>query len=174
VTAPAACPLPGNSLLHASVGAGAYADCYCVDVDRPVSLAQFVAAFYTTGVFRIERALLKVLLSRPSTDEEAAQLGGGMRDSFAVWKVEQRSADQLLMAATVGRTKSWFMVADGGSGSTPGTRLYFGSAVMPKPGAPRGQRRFGALFGGLLWFHQLYSRALLAAARGRLSAKAAG
>jgi len=42
-----------------------------------------------------------------------------------------------------------------------GTRLYFGSAVVPKA-----RRR--PTFAGLLWFHQAYSKALLASARRRL------
>jgi hypothetical protein len=46
------------------------------------------------------------------------------------------------------------------------TRLYFGSAVVTRTG----QRRKAARFRALLGFHRGYSRALLAAAKSRLTA----
>ena len=47
-----ACPLPEGALLAVYRAAGAYTDCYAADVVGPVSHEQFVAAFYTTFVFR--------------------------------------------------------------------------------------------------------------------------
>jgi hypothetical protein len=110
-----------------------------------------VEAFYTTWLFKLERVILKVAVSRPSTDEQVKALMAGELDTFAAWYVEDRADDQLLMCDFRDQTRSWFMV-------TPG-RLYFGSAVVPID-----QPSF-KLFIGL---HRLYSRALLAAARSRL------
>ena len=56
---------------------------------------------------------------------------------------------------------------DSGNDST-GTRLYFGSAVVPRRSARAGKPSLGPLFSALLGFHKLYSRILLRAARSRL------
>jgi hypothetical protein len=143
--------LPTGALLQKYVQSGAYTDCFSTDVSRNYSLADYVEAFYTTWLFKLERVILKVAVSRPSTDEQVKALMAGELDTFAAWYVEDRADDQLLMCDFRDQTRSWFMV-------TPG-RLYFGSAVVPID-----QPSF-KLFIGL---HRLYSRALLAAARSRL------
>jgi len=61
------CELPAESLLGRYVGGGAYADCYTTQVPFDVSHAQFIEAFYTTALFKVERAILR-LVARPSTD----------------------------------------------------------------------------------------------------------
>lgn len=161
------CPLPPQSLLSKYAGAGAYTDCYSAEVARPVSHAEFVEVFYTGALFRIERLLLGVVFSRPSTDAHARQLAVGERSTFAAWRVEDRAADQLLLCDVAGRTRSWLMVA---SASTPhGTRLYFGSAVVPIVSRSTGKPGMGFPFKALLGFHKLYSRALLRSARSRLA-----
>ncbi len=162
------CDLPADALLQRHAGAGGHADCYAVDVAGRVSHAAFVEAFYTTWVFKLERWILRWFASRPSTDAQARQLADGTRDSFAAWSVEARAADQLLLADFTGRTKSWLMVAAAGSAASPGTRLYFGSAVVPVRSRRAGWTRMGWVFRALLGFHQLYSRVLLGAARARL------
>lgn len=152
------------------MGAGAYADCYVTEVAQPVSHAEYVEAFYTTAVFKVERLLLKWLVSRPSTDLEARQLASGSRGSFAAWKVEGRGPDQLLLSDFTGRTRSWLMIAPvENSGAPPGTRLYFGSAVVPVASARSGKATLGFTFRSLLGFHKLYSLVLLLAARSRLT-----
>lgn len=158
-------PLPPDALLARYRDGGAYTDCFSTEVSQPVSLAQFVEAFYTGRVFRIERWLLRWLVSRPSTDAEARQVATGQIERFAAWDVEGRTAEQLLMCDLHGRTRSWFRVAP-----TPtGTRLYFGSAVVPRP-SPGGEApRLGFVFAALLGFHRLYSRVLLGEARSRLA-----
>ena len=151
--------------------AGAYADCFVADIARTVSHAEYVEAFYTGGLFKLERFLLRVFISRPSTDLQARQLAAGELDEFAAWRVETRAVDQLLMCAIDGRTRSWLMVS---SAEVPGrTRLYFGSAVLPKPAAIHSSRAadtpdLGFVFRALLGFHNWYSRALLSAAAARL------
>ena len=162
-----ACPLPHQALLTRYASAGAYTDCYAADLARPVSHAQYVEAFYTGALFRIERLLLRLFLARPSTDAEVRQLAAGEATRFAAWRVEDRAADQILMCDIAGRTRSWLMVAPAPAGST----LYFGSAVVPVRRQPdaAGRSRMGFAFTTLLGFHKLYSRALLASARSRLS-----
>lgn len=158
-----ASPLPDSALLARYQRDGAYADCYATDLGFAATHAQFVTAFYTTWLFKLERLILKWTLSRPSSDAQAAELAAGRIDEFAAWRVEARAPDQLLLADIHGRTRSWLMVTPLNSG---GTRLYFGSAVVPH-GA---RASLGIGFRALLGLHRLYSVALLSAARARLPA----
>jgi hypothetical protein len=167
MTAIQPCPLPPDALLRTYADAGAYTDCFATDVARAVSQAEYVEAFYLGGLFRIERWLLALFVARPSTDAQVRALAAGDIHRFAAWSVEGRSANQLLMCDMAGRTRSWLMTAPAADGSG-GTRLYFGSAVVPATGADGG-RRLGFVFDALLGFHKLYSRALLRAARERLA-----
>jgi hypothetical protein len=160
--------LPEHALLQRYAGPGGYADCYAIELPRAVSHAQFVEAFYTTAVFKLERWILRVAAKRPSTDADAAQLARGECETFAAWSVEARSPDQLLLCDMAGRTRSWLMVAALPTQDTTGTRLYFGSAVVPRRDPQTGQRNMGWLFSALLGFHKLYSRMLLGAAVRRL------
>ena len=124
------CPLPDASLLSRyRLQQGAYTDCYSTEIDGGVSQAEFVEAFYTTWVFKLERTILKWAVARPSTDAQAALLAQGGLDAFSAWTVEDRREDQLLLCDMHGRTRSWLMAAPAESGN--GTRLYFGSAVVP-------------------------------------------
>lgn len=159
------CELPANALLQRYRTAQGFADCYAVEVDRNVSLEQFITAFYTTPLFKVERAILKWAASRPSTDADVQALATGERETFAAWRVEARESTQILLADFMGRTRSWLMVEPLETG---GTRLNFGSGIVPKVDAKTGQASMGIAFTALLGFHKLYSRALLAAARKRL------
>ena len=143
--------LPSSALLQKYVQAGAYTDCFATEIAREVSIAEYVEAFYTTWLFKLERFILRHLVSRPSTDAEARQVAEGSIDKFAAWYVEERADHQLLMSDFRDHTRSWFMVEAG--------RLYFGSAVIPK-----NQPSYKLLLG----LHRLYSRLLLGAARSRL------
>jgi hypothetical protein len=163
------CELPQGALLGKYEHEGAYADCYVAEVAWRVSHAEYVEAFYTTALFRVERLLLSWLVSKPSTDVEASQLAAGILNSFAAWSVEVRSANQLLLSDFHGRTRSWLMVASSESSALEATRLYFGSAVVPIVSAKSGTRTLGRGFRMLLGFHKLYSRALLFAAKSGLS-----
>lgn len=162
------CELPNAALLRKYRDTGAYTDCFAVEIRGSVSQAEYVEAFYTTWVFKLERMLLAWFVSKPSADAQAEALAAGESDSFAAWSVEGRSADQLLMCDFQGRTRSWLMsVADPG-GAAKGTRLYFGSAVVPLDTLQSGRKSMGFGFGALLGFHKVYSRVLLRAARSRL------
>jgi hypothetical protein len=153
---------------------GRYGDCFSVTVDRAVSLADFVFAFYTSPLFRIERWMLRVLVDAPASDVAARALADGSAASFAVWYVGHRTDTQLLMCDRYERTRSWFRVVprDG-----PCTLLQFGSAVAAArgdvaasgdvaghgEGAGAGRRIGGSRL--LLGFHVVYSQLLLHAAK---------
>ena len=96
------CQLPLDSLLQPVVISGAYADCYTTEIARGVSQSEFVEAFYTTSVFRLERLVLRLFVNRPSIDSQARELARGERDSFAAWSVEARCANQLLLCDFTG------------------------------------------------------------------------
>jgi Trk-type K+ transport system membrane component len=164
--------VPQNSLLGRYVASGAYADCYITELPAAITHAQFVEAFYTTALFKLERLLLGLLLSRPSTDAQAKQLAAGQLSSFSAWSVESRAENQLVLAT--GRTRSWLMVAAGVSTLPASTQLFFGSAVVPLRSSPSAPAGMGFVFTALLGFHKLYSRALLLSARARLSAQIKG
>ena len=162
--------LPTTALLTKYTNSGAYTDCFVTDIPRRVSHTEFVEAFYTGGLFKLERLLLRLFLSKPSTDLQARQLAAGELNEFAAWTVEAREDDQLLLCAIDGRTRSWLMVST--TNVLGGTRLYFGSALLPsrKTGnASTGKPEMGFVFKALLSFHNFYSRALLSAAARRLS-----
>ena len=149
---------------------GAYHDCFRICVRGRVTLQQLVAAFYTSWLFRIERALLRVFLAIPSSDADAYALARGTRSTFSAWYVGARTATELLMCDRYEQTRSWFRVAPDGDG---GTEVCFGSAVV-------GRRRANAgfvmspSFRVFLGFHLLYSQLLLQAAARSLAAPGAG
>ena len=164
------CELPHGALLSKYQNGGAYADCYVTEMGRHVSHAEYVQAFYTTPLFKFERLLLAWFVSKSSTDAQASELASGKLDSFAAWSVEARREDQLLMCDFQGRTRSWLMVIPMEGESAGGTRLYFGSAVVPAHAAGAGAQApvLGLTFRLLLGFHKLYSRALLFSAKSNL------
>lgn len=149
--------LPEHALLQVyGTRSDCFSDCYATVLKRSISLEDYIKAFYSTRLFRTERAMLGAIGS-PSTDADLDALACGDSEKFAAWTVEAREADQILMCDRSGHTRSWLMVEPEGAG----TRLFFGSAVVPK--VEGGE--LGFLFRALLGFHKLYSRALLRAAR---------
>ncbi len=160
--------LPGGALLARYRDmAGAYTDCFTVSVERVVSSAEYIEAFYTTRLFKCERFVL-FLIGRGCTDEDARKLARGEADKFAAWTVEARGADQLLVCDFARLTRSWLMVGPRRDGQA-GTLLYFGSAVVPgaKDGAGKPRPTFG--FRVLQPVHAFYARALLRAAARKVS-----
>ena len=160
--------MPQQALLQNLARAGAYVDCYAAGIARAVTQAEFVEAFYTTWLFRLERRILARYCAKPSSDIDAALLADARADAFAAWTVEARAPDQLLLCDFTGRTRSWLMTVPTQAGGVAGTQLLFGSAVVPARGPGGDRAGLGFLFAALLGFHKLYSRALLAAARTRL------
>ena len=163
----APCEIPPDALLRRYRVDGTYTDCYAAESAGRITLARFVEAFYTTRLFRLERFILG-LAGMPSTDEQARQLAEGARDSFAAWTVEARGEHELLLCDVHGRTRSWLKVSPA-HGAEAGTRLWFGSAVVPVADRRTGAPRLGFGFDALIGFHKRYSVALLRAARKRLS-----
>jgi hypothetical protein len=163
--------VPDDALLRTFRGGahperwGRYADCFAVCVDGNVTLAQFVFAFYTSQLFRIERGLLRLLINAPSSRADARAIADGTSDKFAAWYVGQRTATQLLMCDRYERTRSWFRVEPEGGGRT---RLQFGSAVAAKRGEKTDMPTRPTAFRLLLSFHVVYSQALLRAAKANL------
>jgi hypothetical protein len=157
-------PPPASLLGRLAEQRSAFADAYTLSLPRVVTLAEFVEAFYTTRLFKVERALL-ALFGKPASDAMARAVARGEGRRLAVWTVEAREGDELLMHEDSGATRSWFK-AEAGEGG--GTRLWFGSAVVPRRRQPGGEARMGWAFHALLGFHRAYSRALLKAAVRRL------
>jgi len=163
-------PLPHDAMLGRYEGTNhAYTDCYSVELERRVPLADYIEAFYTNPVFKLERLILSILFSKPSTDKQARELAIGERDSFSAWRVEDCDLKQILLSDFSGRTRSWLMVEPMLDANL--VRLYFGSAVV-FPRNSLGQAIGPSLsFRMLVGFHQLYSRILLSATRRSLVAR---
>ncbi len=162
------CRLPEDALLGSYAGQdGGFTDCYSVCVERDVTLGEFVEAFYTTPLFRVERVILHRVAGFQATDTDAAELGRGNLEHYSAWKVEARTEDQLLMCPADGKTRSWLMARSRRPEGT-GTRLLFGSAIVPNAVAAQRSGFRRVMFRVLLCFHDLYSRALLGAARRRI------
>lgn len=154
------CSPPKNTFLENYLLTGNYVDCYVTIIDKQASFSEFIFAFYTTWLFKTEALILKYTVRKPSSDFEAKQLANAEIDKFAAWTVEARSENELLMCDFVSRTRSWFMVEQ----VEDKTKLYFGSAVVPKK---RGEG-LGFIFILLLGFHQIYSVLLLYSAKQKL------
>ncbi|MFT5395941.1 MAG: hypothetical protein ACI85N_001129 [Gammaproteobacteria bacterium] len=165
------CDIPDDALLSKYLKDYTYTDCYRTDIASTVTHAQYVVAFYTTLIFKLERLILKLAVSRPCTDAQAAQLATGKLDEFAVWHVEGRCDNQLLLCDFKSRTRSWLMVVPIADDNDVRTRLYFGSAVVPVVNPKTGKTSLGFVFRSLLGFHKLYSVVLLCAAKLRLEYK---
>lgn len=166
--------LPEDALLKSYEQQGAYTDCYFIDASGHVSQGEYVEAFYTSSLFKVERAILTIAAARPSTDEQARQLADGVTERFSAWDVEGRTENQLLLCDHLGRTRSWLMSVPMESEGGLMTRLYFGSAVVPIGTSVSGRKSFGFGFHALLGFHRLYSHALMRSMISRLSKIRAG
>lgn len=157
--------LPDGALLQRYKRDGSYTDCYYMDMPRNISMPEYISAFYTTPVFRVERKILALAVGKHSSDEAAYNLAQGHETNFAAWSVEDRSNNQLLLCDFLGRTRSWLMAEPRQSL----TRLYFGSAVVPKSKSAVGKASFGLAFHALYGFHHLYTKALMRAAQSKLT-----
>lgn len=162
------CAPPNDALLNKYLMGDAYTDCYRVEIPKTVSQSQYIGAFYTTWVFKLERAILKWIVSKPSFDSQVKQLADGSIDEFAAWTVEGRSQNQLLLSDFQGRTRSWLMTVPMKKEKLEKTVLYFGSAVIAIQNSSAGEIKIGLLFRSLLGFHRLYSKVLLHSAKRRL------
>ena len=163
------CAVPSNAMLAKYSMDGTYTDCYATEIPGRISFREFVFAFYTSLLFKVERFILKWTVSKPSTDAQARQLADGASERFAAWHVEDRSENEILMRDFRGRTRSWLMMAPVSTVSGAGTRLYFGSAVVPIRNAKTGELSLGFGVQALLGFHKVYSVLLLHSAKSRIN-----
>lgn len=154
------CSAPEGTFLEKYLLDGNYVDCYTTTLDKQISFSEFIFAFYTTWLFKVEQFILTRIAKKPSSDVEARQLAHGEMGHFAAWTVEARSENEILLCDFVGRTRSWLMVEKAGAA----TKLYFGSAVVPAKGSEKLDFGFRALLG----FHQIYSVLLLYFAKRKL------
>jgi len=159
--------LPNNALSASYKQQGAFVDCYYIDIEKDILLDEYIQAFYTTALFKLERSLLSLATFKPTFDREAVELSLGQSDSYSIWTVEGREDQQIMLRDFSGNTRSWLMIQKLNE-SEMGTRLYFGSVVVPKGTVKNGQASFGMLFHLLGKFHKVYSRALLSAAYKKL------
>jgi len=166
------CALPDDALLARYARTDAYTDCYRTEISGTVSFAEYVTAFYTTFLFKLERSILTWAVSKPSTDEQTTQLAEGKIDTFAAWYVEARSENEILMCDFRNRTRCWLMVSPLHDDTGTRTTLYFGSAVIPLRDRMSGRPSLGWAFGALAGFHKIYSVALLYFTKSLLMAKA--
>lgn len=155
------CAVPNGALLGKYVMPGNYTDCYTACVNRKVELPEFVAAFYATPLFAMERVILKWVVSKPSNEADIRALADGTGVEFAAWSVETRKADELLLRDFRGRTRSWLKCCPDTAAGTGRTALFFGSAVVGAVDTGRGTGPSRVVFRALLPFHRLYSRGLL-------------
>src|SRR5689334_21268853 len=109
-------PPQGSLLARLAQARNAFADAYTLHLPRTVSLAQFVEAFYTTRLFKLERWLI-ARTGRPSTDADVHAVAEGEDRRMAAWTVEAREGDELLMHEDSGVTRSWFKVQAGEGGT---------------------------------------------------------
>lgn len=165
----APCDLPASSLLLPYQTEGHFTDCFFVETQSLVSLEQFVTAFYSTRLFRMERVILEMALGKSSSARQVRELATGTAERLAAWRVEARHPHQLLLSDYRGQTRSWLMVdapkaAAREAGCTIGagpTMLYFGSAIVSRVDSKTDKRSMSRGFKSLLSLHTMYSKALL-------------
>lgn len=162
-----AIPLPEGSLMQPyGQIAGGYTDAFQAEVVGEVTLEELIAVFFQTPLFRLERLILALVLRQPTWRRDVEALATGRADHFALWKVEARRPEEVMLAVGSGPIRSWLMVRPS---TEARTQVIFGSAILPTreldnpevAALPRGYRMFDRL-------HQLYARLLLAAAARRL------
>ena len=159
-------PHPDESLLaEYAARPGCHTDCYFADVAGTVTLAEYIAGFFATPVFRLERKILGLKRALRTTDADVARLANGQSTRFAAWEVEARDEQQVLLAVKNSPIRTWLMAIPTSSG---GTRLYFGSAVLARETTGSDTPKLDPLVRGLMGFHRLYSRILLASAKRRV------
>ena len=157
--------LPPESLLNRYKESKDFTDCYRIDLEQKIDFKDYVYAFYTSWLFKLERFVLKWLVNKPSTDEGVQLLALGEVKKFAAWSVEARAENQLLLCDYQGQTRSWLRVIEQDDGVTS---IYFGSAVVYKRDNKGRTIEFNQVFKFISLFHHIYSKALLSCAAKKL------
>lgn len=131
----------------------AYTDCFKTEVDQSVSFEKYARAFFSSPVFKLERIIIALTTGKKTTERSVDELISGQSDDFAVWQVEDRTDNQLLLKVGDGQIRTWLMSEQ----KDDSTMMYFGSAILPLN--ENGDKGF--LFHALFGFHKLYARILL-------------
>ena len=144
---------PEHSLIsEQSVLEGYVTNCFSAEVSKVVDLSDLIEAFYKTPLFRLERLVLSLAPSGRLRDTDITALSKGQVDRISVWQVEARLDTQILLSA--GGAKSWLMVQPLDSG----TRLYFGSVLVPRPSKVEGETpKVGWFLNSLIGARLIYS-----------------
>ena len=143
---------------------GGYSDRFYVDIPADVTLSDYILAFFSTPIFRMERLILNLVPSGRSNEQCVLDLASGTGDKMAGWKTEKRDENQLLLAVGDGPIRTWLMVQGTQSSETTPTkttRLYFGSAVLPTSMTKDGHPKLAIVFKLFSGLHIFYSRLLL-------------
>lgn len=141
---------------------GSYVDCFARSCDGTVPLPVFIAAFFDSWVFRLERRMLATIGKGRSTTADVAALAEAKVDRFATWRVLARDGAQLLLEVPKTPIRTWLAVEP--VPEVGATRLLFGSALVPEDSASGLGWGIRASIGP----HRLYSRLLLNAAATKL------
>ena len=158
----AACALPKDALLQRYARqAGCYTDCFEAVLPGSVALSAYLEAFYGSWLFGLEKVILRAHLRRQPINWEITPVAEGTADAYAAWTVEGRGSEQILLCDLGGHTRSYLALEEAAGG---GTRLLFGSAVVPQAG-----RELPWVVRAIVPLHQFYARSLLRAARARLT-----
>lgn len=156
--------IPSGTMLKAyQAQEGCYTDCYAVDVAGAPDIERFIRIFFDTSIFRLERRILALSGLEATHADDVDALARGHRSRFAAWRLEGKTADELMLRFERPSGRTWLHVADVPDQSGQ-ARLFFGSALLP--GARDNDKRptIGWSLHAFLPFHRLYARMLLRAA----------
>lgn len=157
----------GSLLQHFADSQGTYTDAFVAQVKSAPSLHDYIEAMFDSPVFRIERLILAVTVFKPAFRKDVSALAAGEGDQLAGWKLMQRTDQELLLAVENGRVRTWLMIEPI---SDEVSRVWFGSAVVPKQSKNGAAEGLGIAYRSMLAVHKYYSRVLLRSAIRRLSA----
>lgn len=138
----------------------AYADAYQTQIQGKIKLSDFIIAFFDSPIFKAERVLITLTTISPTFKKDVLDLAEGNTNKFAMWELEQRGENELLLKVRQGRIRTWLAVIP----QAHSTKLLFGSAVLPK--SENGD--IGWIFRKLTVFHEIYSKILLKSAAKRV------
>jgi len=149
--------LPPDAALNTYAAREAtHTDCFFIDVPGFLTLQTYIELFFDTWLFRLERHILTLAGFGPAGLPQIQALANGQSEIFAAWMVETRKPNQILMKVGNGHIRTWLQC----DLMETGSRLYFGSAVLPNPKTLRPNR----LTAALTPLHLIYAKALLGAA----------
>jgi len=158
--------LPSDSLLIRYRESKDFTDCYQISINQKINLHEYVNAFYTSWLFKLERFIIKWLVNKPSTDQDVELLARSETSEFSAWSVEERTENQLLLCDYQGQTRSWLSVVNQDNESS---QIYFGTAVVYRKDKKGRTIEFNQVFKFISLFHHFYAKALIRCAAKKLN-----